>query len=69
MAVLNLVHEILHSFGAEHDPAGIYIKLLIEIYDMKKSRISVFIVVNKNLRTFLFQINMVRGQRTMEAVI
>ena len=29
MAVLNLVHEILHSFGAEHDPAGIYIKLPI----------------------------------------
>ena len=33
MAVLNLVHEILHSFGAEHDPAGIYIEMPIEIID------------------------------------
>ena len=37
MAVLNLVHEILHSFGAEHDPAGIYIKLPIKINDMKQN--------------------------------
>ena len=38
MAVLNLVHEILHSFGAEHDPAGIYNELPIRINDMKQSK-------------------------------
>ena len=67
MAVLNLVHEILHSFGAEHDPAGIYIKLPIKINDTKQ--ILIFIVVNENMRIFLFQINMEKGQKIMEAVI
>ena len=42
MAVLNLVHEILHSFGAEHDPAGIYYKLSIEIDDMKNKNFSLY---------------------------
>ena len=31
MGVLNLVHEILHSFGAEHDLGGMKINIAIVV--------------------------------------
>ena len=70
MAVLNLVHEILHSFGAEHDPAGIYIKLPIEIDYLSHFGTSLcFYRCKLELEDIFLQINMVKGQKTMEAVI